>query len=115
MIDTGLARGVDWSQYQIKMVLAGEVGFEGAEDLRSAGLAEVPEAVRGRPEVRHLPARHEHQQPVTENDVIGIGRASYRLVGDELRKFIDTALSGGQQKACERRARAAHEAVAAVP
>ncbi len=28
--------------------------------------------------------------PVTENDVIGIGRASYRLVGDELQEFIDT-------------------------
>ncbi len=28
--------------------------------------------------------------PVTESDVIGIGRASYRLVGDELQEFIDT-------------------------
>jgi ABC-type multidrug transport system ATPase subunit len=28
--------------------------------------------------------------PVTESDVIGIGRAAFRLVGDELQEFIDT-------------------------
>ena len=29
-------------------------------------------------------------RPVTEQDVIGVGRATYRLSGDELREFIDT-------------------------
>jgi ABC-type multidrug transport system ATPase subunit len=28
--------------------------------------------------------------PVTESDVIGVGRATFRLVGDELQEFIDT-------------------------
>ena len=29
-------------------------------------------------------------QVVTDSDVIGIGRATYRLVGDELPEFVDT-------------------------
>jgi ABC-type multidrug transport system ATPase subunit len=28
--------------------------------------------------------------PLTESDIVGIGRATFRLVGDELREFIDT-------------------------
>jgi ABC transport system ATP-binding/permease protein len=34
-------------------------------------------------------SRIAHHAPVTEQDIIGIGRATFRLVGDELREFID--------------------------
>jgi phenylacetate-CoA ligase len=43
VIDTGLAEGVDWSKYSIKLVLAGEVFSEEWRDLvgQRAGLADV--------------------------------------------------------------------------
>jgi phenylacetate-CoA ligase len=46
VIDTGLARGVDWSAYRIRMVLAGEVFSEQWRDL-VAGRAAIADPVTG--------------------------------------------------------------------